>query len=342
VPRPTNVSPVTRGGVVVDPAFRLREFRDSDYEALAGVNVRSFPDHPLSPGEMRRFDAFLSGPERAPYRLAAIVPPDDTLVAYGELVQLPFNYHPRKYWLNVFVDPPHRGRRIGPALYDRLEREAMEKGATTLWTTTDIDDAGAVRFAASRGFTEIRRQRQSRVRLAESRPDLLAGSTSEFRALGVEFTTLSAEGPERESVRRDCYRLHEASVKGMPVVGTRVPITFEEFLALEFSGPGFFPEAHFLARVGDRYVSTTRLERQESRPDVLRVGYTGTDPGFRGKGLATELKRRSIEFARSAGFRAIETWNDYGNPRIWSINERVGFRTIHTWSTGEKILRAEP
>jgi GNAT superfamily N-acetyltransferase len=327
---------------VVEPDFRVRPFRDPDYEALAGVNVRSFPDHPLSPGEMRRFDAFLAGAGRAPYRLAATIPPDDALVAYGELVQLPFNYHPQKHWLNVLVDPPLRRRGLGAAMYEMLEHEAKQRGATTLWTTSDSEDAGAARFAVARGFAELRRQRQSRVVLAESRPDLLAERTPAARTRGVEFTTVAAEGPEREAVRRECYRLHEASTEGMPGVGTRVPITFEEFLHLEFSGPGFFPEAHFLARVGGKYVSMTMLVREESRPDVLRVGYTGTDPRFRGQGLATELKRRSIEFARDAGFRAIETWNDFLNPRIWTVNERVGFRTTHTWSTGEKLLGAEP
>jgi mycothiol synthase len=291
---------------------------------------------------MRRFDSFLSGADRVPFRLAAVLPPDDTLVAYGELAQLPFNYHPQKYWLNVLVDRPHRRRGIGAAMYDSLEREATRKAATTLWTASDIDDAGAARFVGSRGFAEVRRQRQCQLVLSESRLDLLVDRTSELRSLGVEFTTVAAEGVDRESVRRECYRLHEASAEGMPGVGTRVPLTFEQFIRLEFGGPALFPEAHFLARVGDQYVAMTMLEREESRPDVLRVGFTGTDPRYRGQGLATELKRRSIEFARDAGFRTIETWNDYNNPRIWTINERVGFRTLRTWSTGEKALRADP
>jgi ribosomal protein S18 acetylase RimI-like enzyme len=259
---------------VADPEYRIREFRDADYDALAGVHRRAFPDHPLSPDEMRRFDAFLTGEGRVPHRLAAVRPGSDELVALGELSQLPFNYHPRKYWVNVIVDPLHRRRGIGRALYDRLEREALRREATTLWTSFNADVPADVEFARARGFAEVRRQRQSRITLAGSRPDLLVDRSSELRSLGIEFTTVAAEGANRESVRRECYRLHEVSAEGMPGVGARTPITFEEFLQLEFSGPGFFPEGHFLAKIGGEFVSMTMLEREATRPDVLRVGFT--------------------------------------------------------------------
>jgi mycothiol synthase len=287
---------------------------------------------------MRRFDAHLEHGGRVPHRLAAVVPPSDDLVAMGEIAQLPRNYHPQKYWVTVLVDPPVRQRGIGRALYDRLEAEARRRDATTLWVTVGADEADSMNFARSRGFVEVRRQRQSRVRLAESRADLLADRSAELGAIGVEFTTLAAEGPEREEVRREYFRLHNVSSEGMPAVGTRTFPSYEEFVELDLSGPGFFPEGIFLALRGREYVGVTVLNRSGARSDLLRVGFTGTDPRFRGRGLATELKRRSIEFARSRGFSAVETWNDYENPRIWSINERVGFRTIHTVVTAERSL----
>lgn len=242
----------------------------------------------------------------------------------------------------MIVDPPHRRRGVGRALYDRLEREAIRRNATTLWASVNADVEADVRFARSRGFPEIRRQRQSRVVPAESRTDLLADHVAELRATGVELTTLVAEGADREEVRRECFRLHNASEKGMPGVGPRTSPTYEEFVQLEPSGPGYFPEGIHLAKLGPEYVSMTVLHREETRPDVLIVGWTGTDPRYRGRGIATALKRRSIEFARDAGFTAVETRNDYRNTKTWTINELVGFRTIHTWSSCEKSLPATP
>ncbi len=323
-------------------AYRIREFRDADHEALAEVQRRAFPDLPRSAAEMRHFDRFSVEGGPSPVRLAAVLPPADELVGQGELDQPPHHFDPQKYWLSVVVDPAHRGRGLGRALFERLEAEARRRAATTLWVQLDAEDPEGVRFARARGFVELRRVRQSRVELAESRPDLLADRSPEHRALGVEFTTLAAEGAEREEVRREFFRLHEAAAVDVPSVGPRTPITYEQFARHVFSAPGFYPEATFLARVGRRYVSLTALERRDSQPWFLSVAFTGTDPAFRGRGLATELKRRSIEFARASGFTTVETWNDFENPRIWSINERVGFRSIHIWSTLEKALRVPP
>lgn len=320
------------------PAFRVRAFRDSDYEALAGVNVRSFPDHPLTPEEMRHFDRALDQTGRVPHRLAVVLPPSDEMVAMGELAQLPFNYHPQKYWVTVMVDPVHRHVGIGRELYRELEEEARRRGGTTLWVSLNADEPEAVRFAGTHGYTEIRRMRQSKIALAESRTDLLGDRSAALQAQGVEFTTLAAEGAEREEARRALFRLREASSVDLPMPGERTRITYEEFVNFLFDDPGFMAEGIFLARVGTRYVSSTSLMRDGSRPEVLRVGYSGTDPEYRKRGLASELKRRSIEYARAAGFSVIETYNDFENPRIWSINERVGFRTIHTISTQEKTL----
>ena len=58
------------------------------------------------------------------------------------------------------------------------------------------------------------------------------------------------------------------------------------------------------------------LHHSPAEPDTLMVGFTGTLPAYRGRGLATELKRRAVEFARTRGYQVLRTFNDSENPRI--------------------------
>jgi len=122
-------------------------------------------------------------------------------------------------------------------------------------------------------------------------------------------------------------------------MGTPSGYTFEQFLDATFRHPAFLPEATLVARAGDRYVSVTSLETVEGESGTLHVGYTGTLREFRGQGLATELKRRAIGYAKTHGYRYVTTDNDSLNAPIMRINETLGFRVERTTIRGEKALR---
>jgi mycothiol synthase len=323
----------------MDPdRYELREFRDADCEALAELQSRVLPDRPYSATEVRHYLQLANGPRNNARRLCVIERHSEALVGFGALEQLPFNYHPDKYWTGVEVDPDHRSHGIGSALFELLEREARDRGALALWAVVRSDQEGGVRFFQRQGFQESRRVRMSIIQIRSMALTDLPDRATGLAVAGIRWTTLAAEGADVEEVRRRYFRLHEASTRDMPTIGERTSLSFEQFLQLEMGSPGYMPEATFLARVGEEYVGVTTLERQSANPRVLRVGYTGTDPRFRGRGIATELKRRSLEFARDNGFEAVETGNDFENARIWAINEHVGFRTIRALINGEKAL----
>ncbi len=125
-------------------------------------------------------------------------------------------------------------------------------------------------------------------------------------------------------------------------MGTPSGYTFEQFLDVTLRHPGFLPEATFVARVGDRYVSTTSLESVEGVRESLHVGYTGTLREFRGHGLATELKKRAIGYARALSYRYLTTDNDSLNAPILRVNRALGFRIQRTTIRGEKLLLRSP
>jgi predicted GNAT superfamily acetyltransferase len=58
---------------------------------------------------------------------------------------------------------------------------------------------------------------------------------------------------------------------------------------------------------------------------------TGVRPAWRGRGIATALKREQAWRARQAGLRWIETTNDEGNAPMRAVNARLGLEPLPAW-----------
>lgn len=318
--------------------YRIREFQQEDYSAEARLGNRVDPDEPRTAEELRHWNESISAPHLIHRKFAVEERNSGEVVSTGEIVQLPFNYHPKKFWASVQVDPGHRRRGVGQSLYDHLEREAIERGAIVLWGSARVEDAESVRFLQRQGFVEQRRAWVSRLDLAQSDLSAFPERSAALAAQGIRFSTLSIEGPDRPEVRERYYQVIETSSRDVPTVGKRTPVPFEQFVRLQMEGPDFRPDAVFLAIHGDRYVGVTANNASSGNPETLWIGFTGTLPEYRGRGLATELKRRAIEYARTQGYRYLRTGNDSLNAPIWAINERFGFRRLRTWVYAEKSL----
>ena len=101
--------------------------------------------------------------------------------------------------------------------------------------------------------------------------------------------------------------------------------------------PWSIPEAYFIARVDGAYAGVSGLHRPQVG-DWLNQGMTGVRREFRGRGIATALKLRTVEYARDHGVREIRTWNEINNQRMLAINTRFGFVRQPAWITLQKDL----
>ncbi len=263
-----------------------------------------------------------------------------TVVATADLRHDSYGYHPRKFAVSIMVDPGHQHRGIGRELAALLEREALERQAISLWCHVRDGDARSMAFASRHGFATVRKQWVSRLEVTSANRASLVDRSNELESRGFRFTTIAREGVDRPEVRERLYRLGQTASADVPRIGTYTPISREEFFAHELEGPGFLADGLFLAVRGEEYVGMSSLERDLKAPDSLHIGFTGTDPRFRGLGLATELKRRAVEYARGHGYRALHTTNDSLNRPIWAINEKLGFRPQLTWIQAEKKIEA--
>jgi GNAT superfamily N-acetyltransferase len=261
------------------------------------------------------------------------------VVGFGSINNSPWNFDPVKYSTELMVDPRYQSQGLGRRLFGILEDTARIRKATTLWASVRAEDLRSVRFFERSGFVERRRSWASRLDLNELPPVHAKGRSF---PPGIRITSLAEEGPDLPEVRDRLYRLRLESGRDVPSMGTPSPYTFEQFLETTFRNPGFHPEAALVARIADRYVSMTFLEDVEGNRDTLHIGYTGTLPEFRGRGVATELKRRAITYARAQGYRYLTTDNDSMNAPIMKVNLSLGFRIRRTTIRGEKLLTQTP
>jgi len=306
---------------------------------MSRVQGRRYPDHPVSPEEFRRWNWILDSPHIFRQRLVVEESSTGEVVGWGAIYNHPWTYNRAKYAIEVAIDPGSERRGLGRCVYDELERVARGRKAIALWATVRASDERSVRFFARCGFVERRRGWSSRLSLSSVIPSP-PGPSGRGEGMGVIFTTIAEEGPERRDVRERLFRLHSEAGKDVQSLGQPTSPSFDQFLKETFGSPGFLPEGVFVARVGASYVSMTSLFKQPQEPDTLHVGFTGTLREFRGKGFASELKRRSVDFAKARGYRYLTTDNDSQNAPMWAINERLGFKTERVLIHGEKGLRA--
>lgn len=319
--------------------YELRPFADADYVAVARINSLIMPTLPESAEEIRRWDALITrSPGRTVWRRVAVDRRSGVTVGWAGLSHTMWNYHPRKFFARVAVDPDHRGRGVGQELYALLAAHAAEQRAIALWASVSADDPVSVRYLEDRGFVPMRKTWFSRLTLSDPDPAAIPDRSGALAEKGFRFTTIAAEGADRPEVRRRLYELGRVTGADVPRLGDYTPATFDEFVESEFSTARIIPEAIFVACRAEEYIGWTSLQRVPELADTLDIGFTGTLPGYRGLGIATELKRRAVQYARAHGYRSITTANDSLNPRIWAINKKLGFRQEQILIQAEKTL----
>jgi GNAT superfamily N-acetyltransferase len=318
----------------------LRPFRDDDYPRLVEIRNRVYPDYPESLDEIRHDDATWDSQRYGRLRLVA-EDVDGRMVAYGQINHMPSQFHPRKFELDVVVDPGCQRRGIGSALYDRLLEELAARNALLTRAQVQESMSASVAFLARRGFDEVQREWESRLDVAAFDFASFSGADERVTQAGISITTLAAERERDPDVLGKLYQLHATCERDVPSVDPVTDVPVELFLARAIEAPGALADAHFLARHGERYVGLSSLFRSLEDPHILYQELTGVLRDYRGQGIAMALKLATVRYARTHGYREIRTWNDTRNRPMLRINEAMGFQKQPAWIVFEKGLARE-
>jgi GNAT superfamily N-acetyltransferase len=282
---------------------------DDEYEAWRAVRLAVEPgSRCLSVGEMRAADSS--------DRLLLLAVEDGDVVGSGiadrsDTAEAGF-VAPR-------VLSGHRRRGVGSALLRALAEHCSGLGLPRVGTS--VDDEGSLAFAERFGFVEVDREVEQ-VRTVGDEPEPTG------LPAGVEVI----EASQRPDLWAACFETFGKEVLADFAVFSPLEISAEQWSTTWYGDP------MFLALHDDEVVGCAGLNRDTDRPDRAENALTGVRRSWRGHGIASYLKRRTLHWAALNGLEEIYTWTQAGNSAMLRLNEHLGYVTTRHGITVSRAL----
>ena len=288
---------------------------EGDLAAIADVVNEVMPEDPTSVEELRWQDANFPGAR-------FVAEADGGIVGMATTGRI-FMYAPEfeRFWIGMSVRKHYRRQGIGGALYAAVSDHARAAGKSGLQTSISELHADGIAFLTHRGFTEFDRYRMVKLDLdGLERPRVEPPP-------GIEFTTVAA----RPDLISGIHAVAEVALPDIPH-GDQPLIAgpLDEFRVRDIERPGIPAEAFMVALDASdgTVVGYASLMMVPGRTDVAWHDMTAVSPAYRGRGIATALKRATIAWAIDAGLTVLETGNDVENVPMRAVNARLGYVPI--------------
>lgn len=204
------------------------------------------------------------------------------------------------------VLPEYRRRGIGSVLLRALAEHVTALGLPQLRGM--VEDDGSLAFAAHFGFLERDRQvEQVRAIGVEQHPIALPN--------GVEVITLD----QQPALWAACY----------DSFGKQVLADFATYEPLEVTAgqwnSSWAGDPMFLAVVNGEVIGCAGLHRDSDSPDRGENALTAVRRDWRGRGVASHLKRCTLQWAAAHELSEVYTWTQVGNTPMLRLNEQPGY-----------------
>ncbi len=324
----------------------IRPFREDDRESLVAIGNRDRPAHRHHTAQAwARWDA-IRKPELVDLRLC-VADADDRPIAFLATADLNTTVFKLADVVDFELTIAHEYRRqgLGGRLYETALAFAHERGAKRLvtgfreWTPEEP----AIGFLTRRGFTEQERETPSFLDLAAWDEDPFLSAIAQAEAQDAHLFAYADVEDSKEN-RHRLYELQRDLVYDIPRRDTQ-PFTFEpydDWLEFVITRPDWRPDLCFLASVGGVWAGQCHIVPKLEMPHVGMQWLTGTQKGYRGKGLATALKALAYGRAQAAGVTTIITENHEDNAPMLAINRRFGFVPEPAMVKYNKVLGTRP
>jgi mycothiol synthase len=205
-----------------------------------------------------------------------------------------------------------RRRGLGSALLRAAATWAVEHGAEELDTRVEADDEESVGFALRRGFGVHSRELGLELQLHGLEPGPVDPPA------GIEIALLA----ERAELAAGAYSVGVEALPDIPGNEDWTPPPFDEFAANNLRGL-----AVFVAVADGEVVGYAKLH---ARPDGRTAdhGMTAVKRAWRGRGIATSLKRAEIAWAKAHGIERLTASNEERNVPMQRLNASLGYRPV--------------
>ncbi len=308
---------------------------DADYEATAAIWTANWPEYPKT-AEMYRYSAETRDPNTIFGQLAA--EDDGGIVATGYFREEADSAATGKFLVYVQVRPDRQGEGIGRCLFDGILGHLDVHEPEILQSFTREDHEAGIVFLKKRGFRISMKEQDSELDLSTFEPAKFADVVTKVRESGIEIVPASELSKRDPDWMRKTWELHGEIIPDVPDDDALVNMPFEEF-AKTFDHPDYLPDGYFLALDGGRYVGMSSVWNRRVKKGEVYTRLTGVVRSHRRRGIATALKVRAHEFAKSTGARVVVTDNEENNP-MYGLNVQLGFTPTKAWLQFRKELGA--
>jgi mycothiol synthase len=206
------------------------------------------------------------------------------------------------------VLPEHRRLGVGSALLHALAEHCSGLHVSTM--STHVDDEGSLAFADHFGFVEVDREVEQ-VRAVGDEP----APSAPPAGIGV------IDASQRPDLWAACFERFGKEVLADFALYTPLEISAEQWNA-EWGG-----DPMWLALFDDEVIGCAGLNRDTDRPERAENALTAVSRAWRGRGVASHLKRRTLHWAALNGLEEIYTWTQAGNSSMLRLNEHLGYVT---------------
>ena len=316
--------------------FIVRDFRPSDYSSAGRTHDSIYPDHPYFRKRAEYEDSCYG---RTRYRMKRLVAEGahGEIVGFGEYKHFFFQYHLRRFGLDIEVHPHWQGKGVGTMLYDRLVEDLARAGADVVSPLVLSTQDSAVRFLRRRGFVEKRRTIESRLNLGTFDGAEFARMAEELEDEGIVVSSFASELRKDPSAGRKLKDLEDSGAGDVPGAIVDSPMSFHDYEIVILKSPVMIWEGSFVAKDGDVYVGESSL-LESGAGETIDQGFTVVRPSHRGRDIAQSVKLGTIMYARSKGARYIRTHNDSKNHPMLAVNRKMGFVKTVEWIILEKSV----
>jgi mycothiol synthase len=205
------------------------------------------------------------------------------------------------------VRPGRRRQGVGTALLRALADHCAALGLPSV--SSRVDDPDSMDFARRFGFVEVDRQ------IEQVRP-IGAEPLPPRPPAGVEIVRLD----QRPELWAACFE--RFGTEALADFATRHPmqVSAEQWNAYWAGDP------MFLALADGEVVGCAGLDRDTDRPERGENALTAVRRDWRGRGVASYLKRLTLHWAATNGLTEVYTWTQRGNAEMARLNEHLGYR----------------
>ena len=302
----------------------IRPVTAADYSAIAGIYTLTRPE-PVMAEELQTGDQRAQEVPTATFHRLVAADENGRVLGTGYAERMP--WLPDGRWeVYACSHPDSRGRGVATALLEAAERIAREGGATALDSWCRSEPANCLEWAQRRGFASTLLRTESVLDLSHWDGSRFAGHIDRVTSTGIRFVTI--DGPEApDYLVRGIYDLEWATGPDVPDwdEGTNV-VPYEDWKPQwsKYSGERFVA----LALDGDKVVGESTLHYHRLANRSGYTGYTGVLREYRGRGIALALKLVCIERAVAEGLPRMRTNNDFENPAMLAVNNKLGYQFV--------------